>query len=104
MWFFNRNKARKRKVFGFLCDPQIARAVKVTARYLESPIYPVAEHLIQLGAQLVLLELQSEESKKKLKEHLVNEHLLAPNVDKENDYDSEIVAKALKKRGESKTL
>jgi hypothetical protein len=95
MWFFNRKKPKKRKVFGFLCDPNLARGVKTLARYLEVPIYPLAEHLIQLGAGLVVPALDDEEKKKELQEHLANEHLLVPSFDKDNEYDKELLFKVL---------
>jgi len=98
MWFFNRKKPTKRRVFGFLCDPSLALAVKFIAHDLQCPIYPVAEHLLQLGAALVLPALEDEELKKELQEHLVREHLLVPTLDGQSEYDRATMAEALTKK------
>jgi len=76
MRFFNRKRRRKRKVFGFLCDPNLAFGVRFIAADLEVPIYTVAEHLLQLGVAQMYPALEDEEHKKELQEHLINEHLL----------------------------
>ena len=82
-WFFWKKSQRRRKVFGFLCDPELAVGVKMLAAALESPIYPLAEHLLQLGARQIAPALKDPELTKRLQQHLLKGHLLvsAPSAD-----------------------
>ena len=98
MWFINRRRKQRRKIFGFPCDQSIALGVRILAAHLEVPIYVVAEHLLQIGASLALPALDDEELRKELHEHLVNEHLLSPSLDDRNQYDQAVAAKALGKK------
>lgn len=68
------------------------------ATRLECPIYPVAEHMLQLGAEQVYPALQDEEFKKELQDHLASEHLLVPALAEQNEYDKAVVAKARKEQ------
>ena len=65
---------------------------------LGTPIYPVVEHLLQLGAAQILPALQREELKKQLQEHLLREHLLVPSLGEKNQNDLDMLAKAIMKR------
>ncbi len=100
MWFMNRKRPRERKVFGFLCDPKLALGVKMLAADLEVPIYPVAEHLLQLGVAQMYPSLEDEEAKKELQDHLISDHLLTSALDEqnENEYDQAAAANATKEQ------
>jgi len=98
MWFFSKKKHNERKVFGFLCDPKLAFGVKMIATQLETPIYPLVEHLLQLGVEQVYPALEDEDFKEELQEHLLNEHLLVPALDQQNDYDKAAAARMEKEK------
>ena len=85
MWFFKRKKQKERKVFGFLCDPKLALAIKMMAHHLETPIYPVAEHLLQLGMKEMVAMLDDEALKERLQRHLLQQHLLVTELDEETE-------------------
>ena len=78
---------------GFLCDQNLTLGVKLLAADLGTPIYPVVEHLLQLGAAQILPALQREELKKQLQEHL-----LVPSLGEKNQNDLDMLAKAIMKR------
>ncbi|MFC1963720.1 hypothetical protein ACFLVL_03765, partial [Chloroflexota bacterium] len=61
--------------------------VRLLAKLLDSPIYPLHEHLLQLGLTLVVATLDSERGKKHLMNHLTRDHLLQPKLNKANKYD-----------------
>ncbi|MDP2950231.1 MAG: hypothetical protein Q8P22_11915 [Chloroflexota bacterium] len=96
-WFWTklkRERPRKRTTFGFACDPGISAVVKLLARKLEVPIYPLAEHVLQLGLAQVLALQEDEEFKKALQQHLAHQHLLVPLLNEENEYDLKAIAMA----------
>jgi len=97
MSMFFKKKKTNRQVFGFLCDRHLALRVKMLAGALEVPIYPLAEHLLQLGLAHILDEVSSnpdnaEMVKEELSEHLVREHLLVEKLANE-DYEHLFIAR-----------
>lgn len=94
---FFKKRQSNRQVFGFLCDRALALRVKMLAGALEVPIYPLAEHLLQLGLAHILDEISSnpdnvEMVKEELSEHLVREHLLVEKLADE-DYEHLFIAR-----------
>jgi hypothetical protein len=50
--------------------------IKLLANVLKVPQYVICEHIIELGSNLLLESTETPEQQQKLKEHLVNVHLL----------------------------
>jgi len=67
---------QKRKQLNFNCDESIVLVVKLLASILECPFYCLAEHIMQVGAEEVLKQIQGGK-KEELQRHLVDTHLLA---------------------------
>lgn len=93
-----RKKIRGRVVFGFPCTPSIKDSVKNLARQIRVPIYPLAEHLLQIGTVQIEADLEDEEFKKDLENHLINEHLLPAVLVAENEHDLDVMIEAKKRR------
>ena len=69
-------KTIKRKQFNLTIAEEIILVVKLIAAILEVPYYVACEHILQMGSKHVLQGINEPESREKLKEHLVKEHLL----------------------------
>jgi len=61
---------------------------------MSAPIYPVAEHILQLGGEAIAYALEDETIKKGLEKHIIEEHLLVPVLDSKNIYDLRVRPKA----------
>ena len=68
----------------FVCDAGLIARLKLLARYLESPTYPLAEHVIELGMSEVAAMLIDDALKERLQRHLMQEHLLIDALDPED--------------------
>lgn len=83
-----------RRVFGFPCDPELALSTKVLAKLIPAPIFPTAEHILQLGGAAVAIALQDEQSRKDLEQYILREHLLVPDINIESAYDIKVLVQA----------
>lgn len=86
-------KRRDRRVFGFWCDPNLRLRVKALAHAIGIPIYPLGEHMLQLGlahirAQMAANAEDREQVMADLREHLQREHLLVDSL----EHDEEVFA------------
>ena len=70
-----------RRVRGFLCDKGLWIAQWVLTQQLGVPLYCTVEHSLQLGGAAIAKILFDEKAKKKLVDHLTQEHLLKPLLD-----------------------
>ena len=91
---FFTGKRNKRRVFGFLCTDGLIISIKILAKEFELPIYCIAEHALQLGGAQMVAAIQDKEAKEDLQAHLVEEHLLRPILDPDNDYDVSAIGMA----------
>ncbi len=90
MLFKKKNTRKdKRKVYGFLCDPGISNGVTAAAGKLGLPDYAIGEHSLDLGLRQVMSDLQDEETKLDLEEHLIENHFLKAFLHVDNRYDNE---------------
>ncbi len=94
MRFLKRKLKNKRPVFGFLCDENLSQYAKMVANSLGTTISALAEHAMQLGLVQITPLLNDPETKEALREHLIHDHALTPNLKKRNsNYDNWFVSK-----------
>jgi len=67
-----------RKQFNFYCDRDLIAIVRYMADKLEIPVYPLMEHIVQLGVHEIIVLEGDEASRDQLCRHLVRDHLLTP--------------------------
>lgn len=96
MKFFKRKPETRRRVFGFLCDHNLTAHVRGIAEIMQVPIYCYAEHLLQLGMKCIRAEMIRDPENinviiERLREHLVNEHLLVQGLAHE-EYNQDLIA------------
>jgi hypothetical protein len=76
---FNRKEGNRHQ-FNFSCDRNIAMAIKLMAKSLGTPIYPLCEHLLQLGSAEVVALMEDPALRERLCRHLLERHLMVPAV------------------------
>lgn len=69
-----------RKQLNVMCDNRLILQLKALASYLEIPIYPLCEHVLQLGLAEVLTGIEDEALKENLERHLLQDHLLVKEL------------------------
>ena len=74
-------KAISRRQLNVSCDERLILALRVVAKRLESPLYCVAEHALQLGLSEMLYLSGDEAYKQALERHLLRHHLLVKDLD-----------------------
>jgi len=79
-----RIKTIKRKQFNLTMAEDIVFGVKFIAVIMQVPMYVVCEHILQVGSYHLLEAMDDQESRKRLKDHLVQVHLLGDEL-KEDD-------------------
>lgn len=91
MKLFQKQKRKEgvRRVFGFLCSPQLTDNVKAISKELSLPIFAAAEHGLATGVSQMLADMKDEATKKSLQDHLIEGHFLAPLFKAGNIYDQE---------------
>ncbi len=83
----------KRPVFGFLCDESLSQYAKMVANGLGTTISAFTEHALQMGLVQITPLLSDPEAKDALREHLIQDHALTPNLKKRNsNYDQWFVS------------
>lgn len=86
MWVFSKYKKKLEKQFkkaeidrvqlNFTCDVGLVARLKLLAKYLDTPIYPLAEHILELGMIEIAAILEDTALTELLQRHLLQEHLL----------------------------
>lgn len=90
---FGRRRKNKRRVYSFLCDPVLRILVKVQSKELNVPDFCVAEHALELGLYSIDMALGGEESRKRLREHLVTRHQILPGLNRDDEVERRILKK-----------
>ena len=65
-----------RKQLNFTCDFGIIERLKLLTRYLDTPFYPLAEHVLELGMSDIAATIRDSALIELLQRHLLREHLL----------------------------
>ena len=78
-----------RKQLNFACDAGLITRLKLLATYLETPFYPLAEHVLQLGMSDLAVELSDSTLTENLQRHLLEGHLLVGQLDPVDSHVSE---------------
>ena len=86
MWFIRKYKKKLEKRFkkgeinrvqlNFACDVGLTARLKLLATFLDTPLYPLAEHVLELGMSEVAMSLSDASLTEILQRHLLKEHLL----------------------------
>ncbi|MBT3363120.1 MAG: NUDIX hydrolase [Chloroflexi bacterium] len=77
------NKSVKRRQFNLTMNEDIIEAVRFIAAMLEVPLYVACEHLLQVGSYHLLEDLNDLEKRERLKEHLIDGHLLGRELNED---------------------
>jgi hypothetical protein len=88
-------KQNGRDQWNFACDKRISIAIKMLAKELEIPIYPLCEHILQLGMSEVVIATENENLKEELCRHLVQSHLLVPETELEPPSEGALRARSV---------
>ena len=78
-----------RKQLNFACDVGLIERFKLLATYLDTPFYPLAEHVLELGMSEVAVSLNDVSLTEILQRHLLEEHLLVGQLNPADRYVSE---------------
>lgn len=74
-----------RQQFNVVLDRRVILALKSIASDLQIPLYPLCEHLLQLGLSEVLTIVEDEAQKEILQRHLLEDHLLVKELQPMNE-------------------
>lgn len=88
---FGKRRKNRRKVYGFLCDPVLPILIKVQSKELDVRNFCVAEHALELGIYAIDKALRDEESRKRLRAHLVTRHQVVPSLNREKEVERRIL-------------
>jgi hypothetical protein len=78
-----------RRVFGFLCAPDIPARMKILADKLHVPLFALSEHCVQLGAGQINKIAEEVEPSELLRRHILEVHVGKRTIEKISRYDEE---------------
>ena len=78
-----------RAQLNFTCDVGLIARLKLLATYLETPFYPLAEHVLELGISEIAVKIQDSALTELLQRHILKEHLLVAHLDSVDRHVSE---------------
>ena len=78
-----------RSQLNFTCDIRLIARLKLLAKYLDTPFYPLAEHVLELGMIEVAAKLQDSTLTELLQRHILEEHLRVGHLDPLDGHVSE---------------
>jgi len=79
----------KRAQLNFACDVGLIARLKLLARYLDTPFYPLAEHVMELGMSEITAIIKEDALTELLQRHLLHKHLLVRQLNPVDKYVSE---------------
>ncbi len=99
MWILNHYKKKLEKQYkkdeinrvqlNFTCDVGLIARLKLLAKYLDTPFYPLAEHVLELGVSEIATTIQDSTLTELLQRHLLKEHLLVGQLDPVDGHTSD---------------
>ena len=99
MWILKKYKKKLEKQFkreqvnrcqlNFTCDVSLITRLKLLAKYLDTPFYPLAEHVLELGMSEIAATIQDRALTEGLQRHILKEHLLVGQLNPVDRHASE---------------
>ena len=75
----------RRQQFNFQCDKRLVDTLRGLAMHLEIPVYPLTEHVLQIGILEIITVIQDDTLKERLCRHLLKGHLLVHSIQPESE-------------------
>lgn len=82
-----------RAQLNFTCDVGLIARLKLLANYLDTPFYPLAEHVLELGISEIAVKIKDSALTELLQRHLLEEHLLVGHL---NPVDRHVSERAIR--------
>ena len=78
-----------RKQLNFACDINLIARLKLLASYLDIPLYPLAEHVLELGISEITVIVKDKALTESLQRHLLEDHLLVGRLNPADKHTSD---------------
>ena len=83
----SRRDDRRRKTYGFRCDPGLQAFMKALADELDVPLFALSEHALELGSMQIEAAKADPAEREEMCLHLAEAHVLERTLEKISRYD-----------------